>query len=50
MNHHTKLIKSAKMKGNKNPMFHKEHTEEARKKISEKIKKMWEEREYERQG
>jgi len=32
---------SEKKKGKLNPMFHKEHTEETKRKISKKIKEMW---------
>lgn len=41
MNHHIKLVQSAKKKGEKNPMFHKQHSEETRRKIIQKIKEMW---------
>lgn len=38
---YTRMILSEKKKGNKNPMFHKEHSEETKRKMSEKIKEMW---------
>ena len=37
MNQGTRLILSEKKKGNKNPMFHKEHSDETKRKMSEKI-------------
>ena len=37
-------ILSEKKKGKNNPMFHKEHSEETKRKMSEKIKEMWETR------
>jgi hypothetical protein len=41
MNQGTRLILSEKKKDERNPMFHKEHSEETKRKMSEKIKEMW---------
>lgn len=37
------MVRRRDQYGNKNPMFHKEHTEETKEKIRKKIKEMWKE-------